>query len=138
MQNVLGLALHTHACTASSGFSFFTHQIFHSSTNTVIIATVYFSAHSVLISLMFNFLLQATHPSIQMPKINYQMVNRKSSILLQTKRSDDIKQQLLQIFPDESSERVECALLKNDLTIAINYLLDNTNDEDDSGKYCVE
>jgi hypothetical protein len=28
--------------------------------------------------------------------------------------------------------------LKNDLTIAINYLLGNTNDEDDSGKYCVE
>ncbi len=58
-------------------------------------------------------------------------------LIVPEKRSDDIKQQLLQIFPEESSERIERAVLKNDLTIAINYLLDNTNDEEDSGKYCM-
>ncbi len=58
-------------------------------------------------------------------------------LIVPEKRSDDIKQQLLQIFPEESSERIERAILKNDLTIAINYLLDNTNDEEDSGKYCM-
>ena len=133
MQNVLGLALHTHVCTVSSGFSFFTHQIFHSSTNTVIITTVYFSVHSVLISLMFNFFFKPPiHPDAQ-----NQLSDGEQEVqhIAPEKRSDDIKQQLLHIFPDESSERIERALLKNDLTIAINFLLDNTNDEDDSGKY---
>ena len=51
--------------------------------------------------------------------------------------SDGIKQQLLQIFPNESSQQIERAILKNNWNLAINYLLDTdyTNEEDDSGKY---
>ena len=46
------------------------------------------------------------------------------------------KQELLKIFPDESREKIENASQKNDLTSAINYLLDYQYhvDNDDVGK----
>jgi hypothetical protein len=45
------------------------------------------------------------------------------------------KQELLKIFPNESSETIENALLQNDLTSAINYILDNhDHNEDNKGK----
>ena len=47
------------------------------------------------------------------------------------------RQELLKIFPDESREKVEIALQQNDLTSAINYLLDNQyhcDNEDNTGK----
>ena len=46
------------------------------------------------------------------------------------------KQELLKIFPDESREKIENASQQNDLTSAINYLLDNQYhvDNDDVGK----
>ena len=46
------------------------------------------------------------------------------------------RQELLKIFPDESREKIENASQQNNLTSAINYLLDNQYhaDNDDVGK----
>ena len=46
----------------------------------------------------------------------------------QKETSDWKKQELQNIFPGESGERIERALQEGDLTSAINYLLDNNED----------
>ncbi len=51
----------------------------------------------------------------------------------QKETSDWKKQELQNIFPGESGERIERALQEGDLTSAINYLLDNNEDDVDIG-----
>jgi hypothetical protein len=57
---------------------------------------------------------------------DHQVVEDESSLLVWR------RQELLKIFPNESSEKIENASQQNDLTSAINYLLDHDGDNDDN------